>query len=77
MKITHGVFDMMFHTKLEVAGRSIDSIPDMITNVSQADTAHIREPRGVTPQPDAARRKSVEDSAVTVQRGSAMISTRS
>ena len=71
------VFDMMLQSELEVTGRSIDSILNMITYASQADTAHIREPRCMTPQPDVARRKSDEDSAVTVQRGSAMISARS
>ena len=73
------VFDVMLHSELEVNGRNIDSIRNMnmITDASQADTAHIREPRGMTAQPDAARRKSDEDSAVAVQRGSAMISARS
>ena len=59
--ITELVFDMMLHSELEVTGRSIDSILNMITDM--------------TPQPDAARRKSDEDSAA-VQRGSAMISAR-
>ena len=35
------VFDMMLHTELEVTGRSIDSILNMITDASQGDTAHI------------------------------------
>ena len=57
--------------------KSIDSILNMITGASQADTPHIREPMGMTPQTDAARRKSDEDSAVAVQRGAAMNSARS
>ena len=71
------VFDMMLHSELEVTGRNVHSILNMITDASQADTAHIREPSGMTLQPDAARRKSDEDSAVAVQRGSAIISARS
>ena len=63
------VFDMMLHSELDVIGRSIDSILNMITDASQADTARIREPRGVSPQPDPTRKKSDEDSAVAVQRG--------
>ena len=70
------VFDMMLHSELEVTGRSIDSILNMITHASQADTAHIREPRCMTLQPNAARRKSDEDSAVAVQKGPAMISAK-
>ena len=71
------VFDMMLQSELEVTGRSIDPILNMITGVSHADKAHIRGPRGMTLQPDAARRKSDEDSAVVVQGGSGMISARS
>ena len=52
------VFDMMLNSEVEVTDRSVDSILNMITGASQADTAHIREPRSVTPQADAARRKS-------------------
>ena len=52
------VFDMMLHSELGVTGRSIDSILNMITDASQAETAHIRELRSMTPQPDAARKKS-------------------
>ena len=71
------VFGMMLNSEVEVTDRSIGSILNMITGASQADTAHIREPRSMTPQTDAAPRKSDEDSAVALQRGAAMISARS
>ena len=78
------VFDKMLHSEFEVTGRSVDSILNMITDASQADAAHVMVPaemipraKGMTLQPDAARRKSDEDSAVAVQRGPAMISARS
>ena len=38
------VFDMILHSELVVTGRSIDSILNMITDASQADTAHIEVP---------------------------------
>ena len=71
------VLAMMLNSELEVTDRSIDSILNMVTGGSQADTAHTREPRCMTPQTDAARRTSDEDSAVAIQRGAAMISARS
>ena len=67
----------MLNSEVEVTDRRCDSILNMITGASQADTAHIREPSGTTPQRDAARRKSDEDSDVAVQRGAPVISARS
>ena len=47
---------MMLHSELEVTGRSVDSFQNMIRNASQADTAHIREPRSDS----SARRRGSE-----------------
>ena len=54
-----------------------ESIINMITDVARSDTAHIMVPAEMTPQPDAARRKSDEDSAVVVQKRPDIISARS